>query len=159
MTHEEKKLVIPDELFEKYIHPGKVELAGLKGMNKECGIDREVLVLEYCQRVAEPWEHHPVIEIRQLNQYWENLRHSYHSLRLRGYYLPKLKTKAVTGKYLYGILKGFVYCPMSDQVQRAFLPMKVSKADLCEDLCRGMQMCGFEGKKKLGWTEDTYPDT
>jgi len=56
-----------------------------------------------------------------------------------------------------GILRGEVYCPFSENVQHAFIPEKVSKATLTEQICLAMAKRSIK-KRILGWTEETYPD-
>ena len=50
----------------------------------------------------------------------------------KGYYLPELKSKAVTGPYLWNLFLGKIWCPYRKKISIAFIPGFVSKESLFE---------------------------
>ena len=118
---------------------------------------REELVSKYCKRGIEPNVCQKASDIPLLNQHWDSLEHAYNCAMLRGYYLPKLKSKCVTGKYIYNVLRGIVWVPFSAKTPRIHCPSKTTKADLCLVICQGLERMKVE-PRILGWTEETYPN-
>ena len=50
----------------------------------------------------------------------------------KGLYLPELKSKSVTGPYLWNVFLGKIWVPKRSQIQIAFIPGFVSKETLFE---------------------------
>jgi hypothetical protein len=114
-------------------------------------------IKQYLRVTIPPFIAHSGDDLKKINEQWYSLTHAYHSLRLRNYYLPKLNTKAVTGKYLYGVTKGIVYSWFSSKVCRAYTTESPTKADLVDIITQGLELYPARGRV-LGWTEETYPD-
>jgi hypothetical protein len=100
---------------------------------------RNARIKQYLRVTINPFLCHTGKELKAINAQWYSLRHAYNVFRIRGYYLPKLNTKAVTGKYLYGVAKGVVYSWFSTNVNRAFTTESPTKADLVDIITDGLE--------------------
>jgi hypothetical protein len=59
----------------------------------------------------------------------------YHILETRlGFYLPNVKEKCVSTKWLLFVLKGRVFCPRVDDIRKRLCPIKPTKKDAFQAL-------------------------